>query len=97
MILDGFFTGQKHRVHSELEAGFGRSDLIVKDLTRNRALILELKHVKKDEKLENGLKEACDQIKANQYESGLIFDGYTEIHKYGMAFYDKQCLIREFQ
>jgi hypothetical protein len=97
LVLDGFFTGQEYRTHSEMEAGFGRSDLIVKDMVRNRALVLELKHVESEGKLKGGLKEACNQIKAKKYESGLVYDGYTEIHKYGMSFYDKRCLIQELQ
>ncbi len=97
LVLDGFFTGKGYRTYSEIEAGFGRSDLIIKDLERNRALVLELKHAEKEKDLQKGLKEACDQIKAKKYESNLVYDGYTEIHKYGMAFFDKQCLIKELQ
>lgn len=97
LVLDGFFTGQKYHTLSEMEAGFGRSDLIVKDAARSRALVLELRHAEKESQLEAGLDEACDQIKAKKFESGLVYDGYTNIRKYGMSFYDKRCLVKELQ
>ena len=95
LVLDGFFTGQMFRVRSEFETGYGRSDLVVTEKSGKRALVLELKHAKTQEKLEAGLAEACDQIKAKKYESSLLYDGYTDIHKYGMAFWNKRCLVKE--
>ena len=93
LILDGFFTGMGCIVFSELETGYGRSDLIILDPARNRCLILELKHVQKETGLKTALREAESQIIKNKYESRLIYQGYTARLRYGMAFYDKQALI----
>ena len=93
LILDGFFTGMGCIVFSELETGYGRSDLIILDPARNRCLILELKHVQKETGLKAALREAESQIIKNKYESRLIYQGYTARLRYGMAFYDKQALI----
>lgn len=93
LILDGFFTGMGCIVFSELETGYGRSDLIILDPARNRCLILELKHVQKESGLKAALREAESQIIKNKYESRLIYQGYTARLRYGMAFYDKQALI----
>lgn len=41
LILDGFFTGMGYRVISELETGYGRSDLVILDPARQRGMILE--------------------------------------------------------
>ena len=95
LILDGFFTGLHYRVLSEVETGYGRSDLIILDPSGDRAMILELKHVKAQNEMENALKEATSQIITNKYESKLIYHGFTKRLKYGMAFFDKSVLIRK--
>ena len=93
-ILAGVFIGKSYRVRTEYESGYGRSDIIVEDATRKRALVLELKQVENEKDLGKGIAEACDQTKAKKYESSLIYDGYTDIKKYGMSFWDKRCLIK---
>ena len=93
LILDGFFTGLGYRVQSEKETGFGRSDLIIQDPARNRCLILELKHVMNESEMQTALKEAASQIIKNKYDSALKYESYTDILRYAMAFYGKNCLI----
>ena len=93
LILDGFFTGLGYRVQSERETGYGRSDLIILDPARQRCLILELKHVKKEEEIETALKEAAGQIIHKKYDSQLRYEGYTTRLQYGMSFFDKRCSI----
>ena len=93
LILDGFFTGLGYRVQSERETGYGRSDLIILDPARQRCLLLELKHVEKEDEMEAALQEAESQIIKKKYESELIYEGYTTRIQYGMAFSDKRALI----
>lgn len=95
LILDGFFTGIGYRVQSERETGFGRSDLIILDPARQRSLILELKHVEKELQMEASLQEAVSQIISKKYESQLIYEGYTDRLRYGMAFYGKKTIIKK--
>ncbi len=95
LILDGFFTGFGYLVQSERETGYGRSDLIIQDPARNRCLLLELKHVENESEMETALEEASSQILKNKYDSILKYEGYTNRLQYGMAFYDKNCLIRK--
>ena len=78
---------------SETEAGYGRSDLIIKDPARKRCLILELKHAEKVDKMESALKEASSQIVKMKYGSTLTYEGYGTILKYGMSFYDKKARV----
>ena len=89
LILDGFFTGMGYRVLSETETGYGRSDLIILDPSRQRCLILELKHVEKETSLAAAVKEAQSQIIREKYESRLIYEGYTVRLRYAMAFFGK--------
>ncbi|MBE5846018.1 MAG: hypothetical protein E7302_18010 [Butyrivibrio sp.] len=93
LILDGFFTGKGYIVQSERETGYGRSDLIILDPARKQGMILELKHVDDESKLETALNEASSQIVEKKYESQLKYEGYSTLLRYGIAFYDKKCLI----
>ena len=95
LILDGFFTGRGYQVLSEIETGYGRSDLVVLDRARTRSMVLELKHVKEEKEMEAALKEASSQIIRKKYGSRLKYEGYTKRLQYGMAFYDKQALISD--
>ncbi len=94
LILDGFFTGQNYLVLSELESGYGRTDLIVKDYARRRCLLIELKHSKNVEELDKMCKEAESQILTDKYDSRMRYEGYMDIKRYGMAFSGKRCRIR---
>lgn len=93
LILDGFFTGLSYRVLSELETGYGRSDLIILDPARKRCMILELKHVKTESEMPRVLQEASSQLIKKKYDSRLIYHGYQECLHYGMAFRDKRVMI----
>lgn len=93
LILDGFFTGLGYLVQSEAETGYGRSDLIVMDPARKRALVLELKHVKKESEMEEGLTEAVAQIRTRRYLSRLKYEMYSVIVSYGMVFWDKRVKV----
>ncbi len=93
LILDGFFTGMGYRVLSEIETGYGRSDLIILDLARQRCMVLELKHEKEEKGMKAALKEASSQIIKKKYESRLKYEGYVHRLQYAMAFCDKKSLI----
>ena len=93
LILDGFFTGLGYRVLSETETGYGRSDLVILDPARRRCLILELKHVKKEEQMEAALHEAQSQLIRQKYESMLAYQGYTTRLRYALSFWDKRVMI----
>ena len=93
LILDGLFTGLGYRVQSERETGYGRRDLIILDPARHRSMILELKHVEKENEMGPALQEASSQIMQKKYDSLLWYEGYQTHLKYGMAFFDKRCRI----
>lgn len=93
LILDGFFTGLGYRVLSETETGYGRSDLVILDPARRRCLILELKHVKKEEQMAVALEEAQSQLIRQKYESMLVYQGYITRLRYALSFRDKHVMI----
>ena len=97
LIFDGFFTGLGYIVDSERESGYGRSDLIIRDPSRNRSIIIELKHVKNESEMEEAVKEAADQIVQKKYESSLVYESYNTRLKYAAAFCGKKCIIKSVQ
>ena len=46
-----------------------------------------------DGNLENACKAALKQMEIQKYETKLKQSGMTEIHRYGVAFYKKQCQV----
>ncbi len=89
-------ASKKYVVYSNRESGTGRPDIVMKTPSvRGGAVILELKVVKDFKRMEEGCKEALRQIQEQNYEAALLTEGYSNIKKYGVCFYQKECLIRE--
>ena len=87
-------TSEKYEVSSNRESGTGRPDIVMKTPSvRGGAVILELKVVKEYKKMEAACKEALLQIKERDYEAALRTEGYSDIKKYGVCFYQKECLV----
>ena len=57
-----------------------------------RAFIIELKVAGSIGGLEKGCKNALEQIEKFHYDSELLNEGYTNITRYGICFYKKECL-----
>jgi len=96
-FLTGILRGMKgYRAISNRESGNGRGDIFIKprDL-RKSAVIIEIKVAKKPQDLEKECLLALAQIEEKKYIDELTYEGYTEIIKYGMAFYGKMCVIKK--
>lgn len=97
----GFLVGlleysDEYLVESNRESGTGRNDIVIKNvLTREIAVILEIKSVDKNETLDSMCDIALKQIEDRQYEVGLVNEGYKKIIKYGIAFEGKRCMIKK--
>ncbi len=96
----GFLVGlleysDEYLVESNRESGTGRNDIVIKNvLTREIAVIIEIKSVDKNETLDSMCDIALKQIDKKQYEVNLGYEGYKKIIKYGIAFEGKRCKIR---
>lgn len=97
----GFLVGlleysDEYLVESNRESGTGRNDIVIKNvLTREIAVILEIKSVDKNGILDSMCDIALKQIEDRQYEVGLVNEGYKQILKYGIAFEGKRCMIKK--
>jgi hypothetical protein len=93
----GFMLGTLKRlkgytVTSNRETGYGRSDLVMRG-GMDKAIIFEFKVAKEFNELSAECKDALKQIEDNNYAADSIREGYTDIMKYGIAFYKKRCKI----
>lgn len=97
----GFLAGLlkrngKYRIQSNRETGLGRADLILKTpkVRNGRAVVLELKVVKRFQEMEKGCRKALRQIEEKKYKDALRQEGYEDILAYGICFYRKECMVQ---
>jgi len=80
---------------SNRESGDGRSDIFMRPVSiRQPAVIIEVKIAKVARDLEKMADAALAQIEKMKYDNELEHEGYTNIIKYGIAFYRKDCEIK---
>ena len=91
-FLAGAFVGIGYEVESNKEKGLDRPDILLKDDDSRRAIIIEAKKAEKESDLDKACDEAIDQIVEERYAEGLY--GYEEILCYGVAFYQKQAMVK---
>ena len=78
-------------VKSNAETGEGYSDISIQTPERT-GIVIELKYAD-DGKLETACAEALEQIEEKKYAEGLKRRGMKKIIKYGIAFYEKECMV----
>lgn len=94
-FLAGILSGMKgYIVKSNREGGRGRSDLFISPVTRRKAaFVVEFKIAGSIRELEAKAQEAIRQIKDRMYIKELNDNGYEVVHKYGIAFFGKDCQV----
>ena len=96
----GFLAGMlknigNYIVLSNRESGNGRPDIVLKyPSVRGKVVILEIKVARTYQELESKCDEALRQIDEQKYEEALRQEGYSNILKYGIAFYRKECMVK---
>ena len=78
-------------VKSNAETGEGYSDISVQTPERT-GIVIELKYAD-DGDLEKACREALKQIEEKKYAEGLKRRSMKKIIKYGIAFYEKDCMV----
>ena len=78
-------------VNSNVETGEGYSDISIQTLER-LGIVMELKYAD-DGNLEKACGEALRQIEEKKYAEGLKRRGMKKIIKYGIAFWEKECMV----
>lgn len=97
----GFMTGilgrlKNYIVKSNRESGDGRYDIMIRSLRVTKpVIIMELKFSKKYMEMETDSAEALHQIEQKSYDREFKEEGYQKSIRYGIAFYEKNCLIKK--
>ena len=92
-FLAGVFTGLGYEVESNKEKGLGRPDIILLDDDNRRAIIIEAKKSAGRADMEKDCGRALAQVDTRKYAEGLY--GYTQVLCYGIAFFQKEALVRK--
>jgi hypothetical protein len=92
-FLAGVFTGLGYEVESNKEKGLGRPDIILLDDDNRRAIIIEAKKSANRADMEKDCGRALAQVDTRKYAEGLY--GYTQVLCYGIAFFQKEALVRK--
>lgn len=95
-FLAGIFTGIGYPVESDKEHGEGRPDIVIKDMTHRRVIIIEAKHSNSKKTMETDCQEAVDQILVKKYAEDFL-DDYDSVVCYGVAFFKKRCLVKRIE
>jgi len=84
-----------YSVKSNRETGDGRSDyFILPNVIKKQAFIIEVKIADTVAELEKTCDEALKQIDEKNYMGELALEGYTNVIKYGLAFFKKTCMVK---
>lgn len=94
-FITGLFSNAGYRVESNYENGLGRSDIVVKNRKERKAVVLEAKRACCEEKMEKKCEEALAQIERNRYAEKIEYDGFRNVVKLGIAFFQKKCLVKK--
>ena len=96
----GFVVGVLANMHdyiikSNREGGKGRSDVFIKSVSKGGGdIVIKFKIAKDIDDLEKRAEDALKQIKEKGYDMELRSEGYKNIIKYGISFYEKDCYVK---
>ena len=98
----GFFLSLLYNVpnyspRSNREEGDGRPDIVLyPNRPTDPAIIFEIKIRRKFNEMQDGIREAFDQIRDKRYEEGVLDDGYMGVKSYGICFCKKSCIVERY-
>lgn len=94
-FIIGLVSNAGYLVESNYENGLGRSDIVIKDRKNRRAVVIEAKWTELETQLEKECDNALQQIEDKQYGRKVERSGFKKVSKFGIAFYQKKCLVKK--
>lgn len=92
MLLGLLQSQDSWLVQSNAETGEGYSDISIQTPER-LGIVIEVKYAG-DRNLEKACQEALRQIEEKKYAEGLKRRGMKQIVRYGIAFHEKECMVK---
>lgn len=80
-------------VTSNRETGKGRNDILIEALDKSHGIVIEIKNCR-DDNMEEMCEEALHQVEDRDYTAVLRRYRFKEIRIYGIAFWDKECMVK---
>lgn len=93
-FLTGLFANAGFRVESNYENGIGRSDIVIRDRKKRRAVVIEAKAADAENQMEAECEHALKQINDKQYAKSVERAGFEQVNRLGIAFWKKKCLVK---
>ncbi|MGE9882457.1 AAA family ATPase [Blautia obeum] len=93
-FIAGLVSNAGYIVESNYENGLGRADVVLKDRSKRRAIVIEVKIADAEDMMERECIDALNQIEEKQYARKIERDGFRTVIRYGIAFYRKECMVR---
>lgn len=94
-FLAGVFVGLGYGVESNKEHGLGRPRVLPTDRRNRRAIVIEAKRSSDAARMAHDCAEALGQTDRRAYARRL--PGYRQVLCYGVAFYQKDALVRSLR
>ncbi|MDO4327970.1 MAG: AAA family ATPase [Lachnospiraceae bacterium] len=94
-FITGLLSGAGYVVESNHENGLGRPDIVIKDRSKRRAVVIEIKIADSEQHLKQRCKEALKQIEQKKYAKRIEGSGFKTVIRFGIAFYQKSCLVEK--
>ena len=98
----GFMAGLlknagRYAVYSNRESGNGRPDIVMQtaNIRKGRVIILELKIAGSIAEMEASCDRGLAQIEEQRYAEPFTTEGYSEVKKYALSFYKKECMVKK--
>ena len=91
MLLGLLKSRGSWKIQSNAETGEGYSDISIQ-MPERTGIVIELKYAH-DGNLEAACEAALKQIEERKYAAGLKRQGMKKVIKYGIAFYEKECMV----
>lgn len=92
-VMYGILAMRYGETISNGESGLGLYDIVVQDKKNTRAAVLEFKRASSAEQMDEGVRQALEQINRNDYDVRLRTRGCKTILHVGIAFCEKSARV----
>ncbi len=93
MMLGILSNLYQYEIKSNREDGNGRTDIVLRDMRDDRAVVFEFKWSDDKEQLKKLPEIALNQVRTNQYAEAIHKEGYKTVYAVGVGFCKKTCEV----